>query len=111
MALVDFSNAHIEVVSSSYKPLRNSWLGLRGFGGDPIIRDENNNNIVSNLSQSDHSVSVSHFYIALSGTFTTSGTKLYYGNTADGVLYKISNISFSSGDTFDFRINATISVV
>lgn len=109
MALVDFSNAHIEVASpSSFKPFWNNWLGLRGFSGNPIIRDANNNNIVSNLGQSDHPVSVSKFYIALTGTFTASGTELYYGNTRNGVLYKITNISFSSGDTFDFRINAEI---
>ena len=112
MAVVDFSNAHIEATSiNNTKPMTIGYLGLRGYRGDPRVCDSSGSSIVSNLQQTDGTVTINSTYVTLSGTFTASGTELYVGNTVNGLLWKISNVSFSSGDTFDFRIDAEITIV
>lgn len=100
MAQVDFSNAHIEPARSVMA------ANIRDVALNNVIADANGNQITSNSSRSlltNESRELSYKY---TGTFTASGTSLYlYANYA---WWRIYNISFNSGDTYDFSIKASI---
>lgn len=119
MADVDFSNAIIEpYVGNDPYALKDAWLKMKGFTGDPKLTDANGQIIVSRIQQYDLNgeTTITHFAIREEGEFNASGTEFYLGfysyNTGRVYVYwKISNISFSSGDTFDFKVEIDLSIV
>lgn len=110
MAQVDFSNAVLSPLQiGSYVPLDNSYIGL-WLSNSIVICDSNKTQIAS-ASISKAIDVAKNFLVIFSGTFTASGTELYlkYGTgSGDNMWWKITNISFNSGDTFIFQINATL---
>ena len=95
MAQVDFSNATLTAVSGK-KPLSNgNTLGLNTND----FSDANNNLINGNKSYRIISDSESKREILYKGVFTASGTEFKIGGN-----FLVSNVSFSSGDTYSFIV-------
>ena len=98
MADVDFSNAVLDV-NGNTKPMTNaSYLGMASGGG--VLTDGSNiinaNYSLNIIQDTPTKVSLLH-----TGTFTASGNTCY----TDYQKWKISNISFSPGDTYSFIID------
>ena len=99
MAEVDFSSAVLRP-NNNVLPmsLDTGYLGLAT--GNGVLTDGaniiNSNYRLQILSSTPTKVSLLH-----TGTFTASGTTCY----TDFERWKISNISFSSGDTYSFIID------
>ena len=100
MAEVDFSHARIQP-NTDYtgNPTRNSYVGvtvaegyLYGDGGSIVARP-----IVTRITNQQK-----QFVYQFAGTFSLSGTKFYVG------VWTVTNVSFSSGDTFIFQIQADL---
>ena len=109
MADVDFSNAVLDVRSdiTPINPMSPSNYLL--FDVTATLYDSNAGWVVSSgatktvLSNTSTKVS-----ILFRGTFSTSGTAFYMGDNsvaAERRPWKVSNISFSSGDTYAFVID------
>lgn len=108
MAQVNFDNAIITPYTSN--PASASHLAL--YRGDQAYYkcvDINGNSVVSSRTMTLVSESTSGFEVLFTGTFSTSGSefyiKIYYMNA---FYWRISNISFASGDTFNFKIKANL---
>ena len=119
MAEVDFSNARIEPVAfpgigqgawagySAINPTGKEYVSLSQSGN---LYDANGANITSSTSSTKMVSEKKQLMYLYQGTFNASGTecyKIFYGNNKMGA-YKISNISFQSGDTYVFMINADL---
>jgi hypothetical protein len=108
MAVVDFSNAVLTplLVNGSAKYYNNWWMTLYPYYGNISIYDSNGTQIIDSAS-SKTADTRNYYVIQFSGHMTASGTEMYIG---DGDLYwKISNVTFSNGDTVDFKIKAQVS--
>lgn len=107
MAVVDFSHAVIEPVGVV------STTGAGYVIGTTSIKDANDNTIATpqNVGTSLVNKQKQRMY-GFSGTFTASGTEFYIMTTfSSGVLqrgWRISNITFQAGDTFNFQVNASL---
>lgn len=101
MAQIDFSNATIEVADY---PLYYTAIGLAAS----YLRDMNFQAITSSISPTTLSYDDRRYIIRYTGTINAgfSGTAFYLYTGRD--TWKISNISYSGGDTFDFTIGATL---
>lgn len=108
MAVVDFSNAVLDVnydtpmAIVSYLDI-NFDLTLRNIDGASVCT----NNTRTKLLDTPTKVS-----FLFSGSFTTSGTKFYIGRNfgaGRGSTWKVSNISYSTGDTYSFVIDIEVS--
>jgi len=109
MALVDFTNARIEPNSSSpLNPMEYIRLGINAVTENIVPRNSSGSAIGTGSSGS---LSADSWYekMYFQGTFTASGNEFYLGTSAaSNVLWKVSNISFSSGDTYSFYIDMEI---
>lgn len=103
MAQLDLSNAHISVANIS--PLENANLSLNqswNFRNASKVQISNGNG--SQASRDKDGILLRYY-----GTFTASGTEFYlFSNNSYGNHWRISNVSFSSGDTYDFTIAANL---
>ena len=105
MAEVDFSNATIEPYNSI--PLENWFASLAGLNpGDFGITNSSGTSIVSSASQTRLVDDYNQIVVKHSGTLNASGTEMYFNR--NGIRWKISNISFASGDTFNFTTEADL---
>ena len=106
MAQVDFSNAHI--VPFGLNPL----VGVTdvGLNSASSFFDFSGNNITSSLQATVYETAPKYLIYRYTGTFSASGNEIYIHHVYDftNTRWKISNISFNSGDTFDFKIKANI---
>lgn len=103
MAQVDFSNAVLDAYNSLSKPLvYGNYLGL---DQDSYFYDANGSIINGISSRTILSNTPSKVSVLFTGTFTASGTSFHTSNNVWGV----SNISFSSGDTYSFVIDIEVS--
>lgn len=119
MAQVDFSNARIE-------PCAYPGIGSGAFSGYSAINpmgksnvslamteqlwNANGGSINTNATVTQLINQQKQLIYLYQGTFNTSGTEfyiIYYGDYQVGA-WKISNISFDSGDTYIFRIRADL---
>lgn len=105
MADVDFSNAVLDVYLGN--PLnRDNYLYIYATGN---LTDLSGNIVTSNFNKSIISNTPSKVSILFSGGFATSGTEFYISRLTSGGVpsfaWKVSNISFSSGDTYSFIID------
>ena len=110
MAQVDFSNAVLSF--HSYNPLSAWYVGLRWSSYvTAYITDDSGNVITSSLNVTQISRTVSYLKLGYSGTFSASGNEFYLATQANAgaIHYKISNVSFNSGDSFYFEITANLS--
>lgn len=112
MAIVDFSNAVLDVYNNNQqKPLEfSNYLGFNAAFGNMLL--DSQGNVLSSATRSiitDTPTKISFLY---RGTFNDSGTEFYIGyggNTPDRFGWKVSNISFSANDTFAFVIDIEVS--
>ena len=104
MAQVDFTNAVLSLVSTNTDvPTHYNYMGFNQY-----LKDSSNNVISTATARVLDSAPKSFTYL-WSGTFETSGTEFYIYDTLYGNMgWKISNISFSSGDTYVFQIPVTL---
>ena len=106
MAVVDFSNAVLEH-NGNTKPFDQKYISV--IGDNTVICDANKQVITSSYTKTKEVDDKGRFVAAFNGTLTTSGTELYIkfgGGAWDTMYWKITNISFNSGDTFSFKIKA-----
>ena len=110
MSMVNFTNAKIDVVESQGTVVPVYWNNasinattLTDISGNTI-----NSNGICNLIV-DEAKKYEYIY---SGSFVTSGTEFYIdanpGSVPKNARWKISNISFQSGDTYSFQIPITL---
>ena len=121
MARVDFSNARLEFITNSTQ----SGGGKKTYTTTYAMPlGVNTNNFYNATGTGGHSIASvgkailvdtpTKWVCNYSGSFTESGTEIYlvcaytqgYGNWA---VAKITNISFSADDDFDFNIEITYS--
>ena len=106
MAMVDFSNAVLDV--NREKPLNYQYLSTDEY--NHYLMDANGNIINSNRSTqvlTNTPTTLSRLY---TGSFTASGTEFYLGTYfTTGSAWKVSNVSFSSGDSYSFVIDIEVS--
>lgn len=101
MAQVDFSNAVLDVYGTQ-KPMEvGAYMSFYRTGTLYNLAGT----AVSSGSQSKITDTPSKVSILFSGSFTASGTEFYIVYYADKPYWKVSNISFSSGDTYSFIID------
>jgi hypothetical protein len=105
MAVVDFSHAVLEPFSGS--PFLTGNVGLKE---DATRIADINGDSISTLSSITTKRSVANEVIVqYSGQFTASGTAIYIANNNNpSVHWRISNITFASGDTYNFQIVADL---
>ena len=103
MAQVDFSNAVIEPAGTK-NPIGTVYVNLRNTSG--YLRNASGTTIGSGSYSSLVSES-KQYIIQYRGTFSASGTEFYVYSANDG-KWRVSNITFNSGDTYEFMINATL---
>lgn len=110
MAMVDFSNARIEPRSNA--TVNNTSVAnvaleaysgnLYNAAGSAVVGTGTVTQLINQQKQ------LMYLY---QGTFSASGTEFYFSpqTYAPTILgWKISNISFQSGDTYVFQINANL---
>lgn len=108
MAEVDFSHARIQPATSYgghsnlENPAKYQYVSLATVD---YLYDINENTIAS-LNRTQLVNQQKQLVYQYSGTFTASGTEFYFGHSL--AIWKVSNISFSSGDTFIFQIQADL---
>lgn len=109
MAQVDFSNAVLDV-NTGYKPLPvNEYIALGDLGYPPLM-NIGGTSITTNSGKSIITNTPSKVSILYTGTFTSAGTEFYIVKDDTANLYwKVSNISFNSGDTYSFVIDIEVS--
>ena len=110
MATVDFSNAQISWVNSNTKLGDIGILGCLNDNNSTFTASSTSrDSIVSGLVKTRYDIDKEHGYIIYTGTFTDSGTTIVWHNTtiatADYAYFQITNISFSSGDVFSFKVD------
>ena len=102
MAQVDFSNARIEPWDTTNNT---AWANLNLDNGDLYAEHwvQISSGSVSRLINQQKQL----MYL-YQGTFTASGTEFYVSTGGRAGQWKVSNISFSNGDTYVFQINASL---
>lgn len=109
MAEVDFTNARIEPfsgLSGLPNPTSKSYLGLDTNNLYDVVNYTTEVGVGTRTRVKDAQKSFVNLY---SGTFNTSGTQFgvwALGGTLTG--WKVSNITFSAGDTYVFSIKADL---
>jgi len=102
MAMVDFTNA--KITPTGENPAKYAYMNMRSS----VLLDASNNFIVTNSSVTQTKNDPKLMVFSYAGTFTTSGTEFYIWNASASSRWKVSNISFSSGDTYSFQIPTTL---
>lgn len=109
MAQVDMTNARL----TPLKPYISSYGYLDFNNSGFYVRNESYEFIASSTSVTVLSVTLTKVLLEISITFNKSGTQFFIyttdrsgGSTTRGNSWKVDNISFSSGDTCIFRIEA-----
>ena len=104
MAVVDFSNAVLDVNTGQLPMTYGNYLDLNN---DKFYNSSygiiNTNRAVSKILNTPTKVSILY-----TGTFVASGTEFSIASTSNMTFY-VSNISYSSGDTYAFVIDIEVS--
>ena len=109
MAQVDFSTAVLEPAPGT-KPMDYSSY-MRIYYSSGIWNAPNGAVIVANNGQYKLVENQNKVTVVYTGTFTASGTEFYIGYFSNGIkLWKVTNISFNSGDTYSFAIDIETSI-
>lgn len=111
MAQVDFSNAVL--TPHTYNPVTAPWMGLYSNSSIyPVkIVDSNGNVLTSSLTARHPVDGAKRGIYTITGTFNTSGTEFYIiggGTNYTTVHWKVSGVTFASGDTFTMQISTTL---
>lgn len=119
MAQVDFSNARLVLQNPSLKPLVFKKIGLvdyrfvnsmsKNFLTDPSVSPTE---IVGTATITLINDTPGKYSLAFVGSFIKSGNTIWWETRTDYYNYqfvwKITNISFSAGDTFSFIIDVDV---
>ena len=98
MADVDFSHATMSVnTTNSRRPISEAYVTLAD--NPPELYNFSGTIITTSGTRSEIRNTPSVLSYLYTGTFTASGTEFYMG------AFKISGVSFSSGDTYSFIID------
>lgn len=113
MAQIDFSNAIIEPYSPN-KPFSYYKLGLGVTNNfNTYIMNDTGNILTANYVVptilANTPTKYSLLYTGTIGSSVASGTYLYLG-LSNTRIWKVSNISYSAGDTFSFQLDFDITV-
>lgn len=109
MAVVDFSNAVLTpYMINGYPPYSEYFMALYPYYGNVLIYDSAGTRIFDSSSVRDAN-NRDYFIVHFSGHMTASGTEMYIGISGTQLFWKISNVTFSNGDTVDFKIKAQVS--
>lgn len=105
MAEVDLSNAVLQPYNK-HPANSTSYLGLR----NARITDSSGASITSGVSSTIVTNTSNQLNVLFTATFNTSGTEFYIYDYQNGgpIHWKVSNVSFASGDTITFQINADL---
>lgn len=104
MAEVDFSNARITPIRNTSNNMSFYYINLpRGLRNCFDV----SSNTIGTLNGQVITNRQKQAVLLYQGSFTASGTEFYMANSGGG-WWKISNISFQSGDTFIFKIRADL---
>lgn len=108
MAQVDFSNAVLTPLLPQRSPLFLPYVALYASG--EAITNINGVPITSSFSKSLLKNERNEFVVSYSGTLNTSGTEFYIAGAMSSsyVDWRVSNISFASGDTFVLQIKCNL---
>ena len=98
MAQIDFSNATLSIKPNVGLPAGEGYAGLNTV----VFLDANGSRINSSSNVSVLLNNENNFTLLYDGTMEASGTEFYIGS------WKVSNISFSSGDTYVLQIKGTL---
>lgn len=103
MAQVDFSNAHIA-------PYDKNPIGTynTGFATVTSFRDSGGNTITNTVSLTTLKNESAEAIYRFTGSFSASGTEFYFGYASSYICWRVTNVTFSSGDTFDFSVKLNI---
>ena len=109
MAQVDFSHAVLEPYTG-IKPLSmDQNLAIEACGS---LVSSSKQSVVTNLAINTLSETATRKIKTYNGTFSTSGTECYlywyFGIGNEAIYWRISNITFSAGDTFSFAIQIDV---
>ena len=110
MAEVDFSNARIEP-ATIYKSetMVNATINSNLSLDNGFLRNVSGSSISTDVQRSVLVNEKKQLMYLFQGSFSASGTEFYvYKSDGGKAAWKISNISFSAGDTYVFQINATL---
>lgn len=105
MAEVDFTNARISPEQSGKNPTGAPLVNI-----DTGVLTNASGNLVASGNHTVTKNTAQQFVILYSGTFDVSGTEFYlrsYGSST-ACAWKVSNITFSAGDTYVFSIKADL---
>jgi hypothetical protein len=106
MAQVDFSHALLRPVSN-IKPLEaGAYLNLKP-STVRLYNAERTVNLGDNLTADFLERAINKMVIVYSGEFAASGTEFYIGDPYQN-FWRVSNISFSEGDMFSFKVTMEI---
>ena len=107
MAQVDFSNAVLSI--STTNPLAYYYTGFSSdTSGNPNrILNQSGQEITSSRSLTKNVTSKNKLIMTMSGTFSESGTEFYIAYYPN-YFWKVSNITFASGDTFTFQVTVDL---
>lgn len=97
MADVDFTNAVLDVYDSEKPMIYDNYLNLQHY----FFR-EGTEVSTPTISVTDTPTKVSILY---AGSFTESGTEFYIAYDSLHGTFRVSNISYSAGDTYSFIID------
>ena len=106
MAQLDLTNAHIQPYSTN----PTLWHHLAMLENNYLY--DVNVNAISDGTKIKVSENNNSFRVRLAGTFTASGTEFYIVHKPQQTTYgwKVTNVSFAVGDTYDFSIDAHLTV-
>lgn len=120
MAQVDFDNAKIEIISGR-KPLRQRYLGLTNYDSASAIvyfmtLAEPWQQLSSNCSVYVLTNTPTKYSIRFTGTFSSNagtgstefGIYVSYSYQNYDFYWKVTNIVFNAGDTFDFVVDIDV---
>ena len=113
MATVDFSNAQISWVRSSSPNDSIGQVGILSIlmdnAGTFTASTTSANSVVTGLVKTRYDIDNTHGYVIYTGTFSDSGTEIIWHSASNAsaayAYFRISNISFSAGDVFSFKVD------
>lgn len=107
MAQVDFSNAVLSISTTSPLAIYFTGFSSNTSGNSNHILNQSGQAITSSRSLTKNVTSKNKLIMTMSGTFSASGTEFYIAYSPD-FFWKVSNITFASGDTFTFQVTVDL---
>ena len=115
MAQIDFSNARIDCINPNFvfNSTLNHYRAYLMLGDlNFVTASGSDNNLISAVDNGKNiitNVTTKGFSIIKSGTVKNGGDRILLKSNYNSTnVWRVSNIFFDAGDTFDFQINVRI---